>query len=90
MQSNLSQGSNIRIDLNVQSVDYCGDWLAMASLREIALIIFLCFSPWATATRNQTTANRNQEKKKEAAKLRMVQCQGAPIIDVKKSFKYLE
>ena len=33
MQSNLSQGSNIRIDLNVQSVDYCGDWLAMAGLR---------------------------------------------------------
>lgn len=38
----------------------------------------------------QTMAKRNQEEKKEAAKLRMVQCHGAPMVDVKKSFKYLE
>ena len=70
--------------LKVESVKYCGGWS-----EEIGLIIFLGLSPWVRATRNQTTANRNQEKKNDAAKLRMVQCQGAPIIDVKKSFKYL-
>ena len=35
------------------------------------------------------TAKTSQDIKKEAAKLRMVQDQGAPIIEVKKSFKYL-
>ena len=46
--------------------------------------------PWAYATMYQTMANRNQEEKNEAAKLRMVQCQVAPIIEVKKSFRYLQ
>ena len=38
----------------------------------------------------QTTAKINHEKKKEAAKLNSVQDQGRSIIEVKKSFRYLD
>ena len=38
----------------------------------------------------QTMAKRNQEEKKDAAKQRMVHSHVAPIIEVKKSFRYLK
>ena len=43
-----------------------------------------------STTRYQITANTSHENRKEKAKLRIVQDQGAPIIEVKKSFKYLQ
>ena len=38
----------------------------------------------------QTMAKRNQEEKNDAAKQRMVHSHVAPIIEVKKSFRYLQ
>ena len=46
--------------------------------------------PWQQRTRNQTRANTTQEKQKEAAKPRSVQDQERSIIEVKKSFRYLQ
>ena len=47
-------------------------------------------SPWWSTTKYQMTANRSQEMKKEAAKEQRVRDQDMSIIDMKKSFGYLQ
>ena len=46
-------------------------------------------SPWTKATRYQTTAKTNQDKKKEAAKPMKITDQDRSMVDVKKSFRNL-
>ena len=46
-------------------------------------------SPWVSITRYQMAAKRDQEIRKEVAKLSRVQDHGRSIIEVKKSFRNL-
>ena len=59
-----------------------GDMVSMVSMARML--------PWSRTTRYQITANTSHDIRKEAAKLRIVQDHGAPIIEVKKSLRYLE
>ena len=81
MQNIAHQASSTEHNLFLQHFE---DWFKKEYFFEILS------SPWWSTTKYQMTANRSQEMKKEAAKEQRVRDQDMSIIDMKKSFRYLQ